>query len=98
MVLQYKRSENVVSRELGGQTVLIPIQQQTVDVQSIYALNATAETVWGLLVNPSTLDALVAELAKEYIASTDLIRNDVVKLLDELMKEKVVISFEGNAN
>jgi len=98
MVLQYKRSENVVSRELGGQTVLIPIQQQTVDVQSIYALNATAEAVWGLLVNPSTLDALVAELAKEYIAPTDLIRNDLVKLLDELIEEKVVISFEGNAN
>ena len=95
MALQYKRSENVVSRELGGQTVLIPIQQQGVDVQRIFALNTTADAVWELLANPSTLDGIVTKLAQEYTASADLIRKDLVKLLDEMIEEKVVISFEG---
>ena len=93
MVLQYKRSENVVSRELGGQTVLIPIQQQGVDVQRIYALNATAEAIWELLVIPSTLEDIVVKLGEEYIASAELIRNDLVKLLNEMVEENVVISF-----
>ena len=98
MVLQYKRSDNVVSRELGGQTVLIPIQQQGIDVQRIYALNSTAEDVWELLAAPSTLEAIVAKMAEEYNASGDLIRNDIVTLLNEMVEENVVISFEGNQN
>lgn len=98
MVLQYKRSDNVVSRELGGQTVLIPIQQQGIDVQSIYALNGTAEDVWEMLAAPSTLEAIVAKMAEEYNASGDLIRNDIVTLLNEMVEENVVISFQGNQN
>ena len=96
MTLQYKRSENVVSRELGGQKILIPIQQREVDVQRIYALNTTAEVVWELLTIPSTLEDIVAKLAQQYMASADLIRNDLVKLLDEMIEENVVIRFEGN--
>lgn len=95
MVLRYQRSENVVSRELGGQAVLIPIEQQGVDVQRIYALNATAEEVWEVLAVPSTLEDIVAKMAEGYNASVDLIRNDLVALLNEMVDEKVVISFEG---
>lgn len=96
MTVQYKRSKNVVSRELGGQKILIPIQQREVDVQRIYALNTTAEAVWELLTIPSTLEDIVAKLTQQYMASADLIRNDLVKLLDEMIEEKVVICFEGN--
>ena len=43
------RSDNFVERQLGNETVLIPISQAGVDVQSIYTLNETAALVWRLL-------------------------------------------------
>ena len=61
-------------------------------------MNSTAEDVWEVLTAPNTLEDIVAKMAEEYNASVDLIRNDLVTLLNEMVEENVVLSFEGNQN
>ncbi len=64
------RSENFVERKLGEETVLVPISQTGVDVQSIYTLNETAAMVWKILEHKCTEDQIIAAIAKEYTADS----------------------------
>ena len=54
------RSENFVQRQLGEETVLVPISQTGIDVQNIYTLNETAAMVWKLLENKCTEEDVIA--------------------------------------
>ena len=79
------RSENFVERQLGDETVLVPINQLGVDVQSIYTLNPTAAAVWKKLKTQLTVDGLIKELQSEYSAGESVIKQDVMALLEEFI-------------
>ena len=79
------RSENFVERQLGDETVLVPINQHGVDVQSIYTLNPTAAAVWEKLRTQFTVDELIKELQSEYSAGENVIKQEVIALLEEFI-------------
>ena len=82
---KFVRSDNFVERNLGGEKVLIPINQFGVEVQSIYTLNDTAAAVWSLLASEKTCEDLVMALELQYLADRDVMRKDVEELLRELV-------------
>ena len=84
------RSKKFVERQLGEETVLVPISQTGVDVQSIYTLNETAAMVWKLLENKFTEEDIIAAIEKEYTADIDVIRKDVQDLIAEFIQESFV--------
>ena len=84
------RSDNFVERKLGDETVLVPINQIGVDVQSIYTLNDTAAAVWKKLETVHGEDELIAAIESEYRADSGMIRQDVKNLLEEFIKGSFV--------
>ena len=84
------RSENFVQRQLGEETVLVPISQTGIDVQNIYTLNETAAMVWKLLENKCTEEDIIAAIEQEYTADIDVIRKDVQDLIAEFIQESFV--------
>ena len=84
------RSENLVQRQLGEETVLVPISQTGIDVQNIYTLNETAAMVWKLLENKCTEEDVIAAIEQEYTADIDVIRKDVQDLIAEFIQESFV--------
>jgi hypothetical protein len=84
------RSKNFVQRQLGEETVLVPISQTGVDVQNIYTLNETAAMVWKLLENKCTEEDIIAAIEQEYTADLDVIRKDVQDLIAEFIQESFV--------
>ena len=80
------RSDNFVERQLGDETVLVPINQIGVDVQSIYTLNDTAAAVWKKLKTVHGEEDLIAAIESEYHADSGVIRQDVKNLLEEFIK------------
>ena len=51
----YKKTESVVTREIAGETMLIPITSQLADMQQIFALDAVSALIWSLLDGTHTL-------------------------------------------
>jgi hypothetical protein len=45
----YKKSDSMVSRKIGDESILVPIRQNAGDLDSIYTLNDTAAYIWGLI-------------------------------------------------
>ncbi|HUS80608.1 MAG TPA: PqqD family protein [Armatimonadota bacterium] len=85
-----RRAENVVTRELAGEIVLVPIKQATADFQQVHLLNNTAAAVWQLLDKPRTPDEVVSLLAERFDVPRQAIADDVNELLADLGSRELV--------
>ena len=89
----YKPSDDLVVREIDGQTIVVPIGTGIGDLEDeLYALNDTARVVWAKLDGTRTLAVVVDELAREYTAPAAQIDADVAGLLEELLKRGMVVA------
>ena len=88
--MKFLRSENFVERQLGDETVLVPINQIGVDVQSIYTLNDTAAAVWKKLKTECREEDLIAAIEAEYDADDGVIREEIQNLLKEFIKSEFI--------
>lgn len=85
-----RRSDQVVTRQLAGETVLVPIRQDQADFQKVHMLNETGAAVWEALARPRDFDELIDELAARFKADRAVIAADVRELLDDLQERGLV--------
>ena len=88
--MKFLRSKNFVERQLGDETVLVPINQIGVDVQSIYTLNDTAAAVWKKLKTEYREEDLIAAIESEYDADDGVIKQDIQNLLEEFINGEFI--------
>jgi len=58
-VLQFVRSENVVSRVIAGETLIVPVRRGVADLASLFSFNQVGSTIWEAIEQPRTVDELV---------------------------------------
>jgi Coenzyme PQQ synthesis protein D (PqqD) len=73
-----------VTREIGGETLIVPVTGHVMDLESIYVLNPVASRIWGLLRSPATAEQLVEIIAHEFEVSPQEASRDVAEFLDSL--------------
>lgn len=89
----YKPSDDLVVREIDGQIIIVPIGTGIGDLEDeLFALNDTARVVWAKLDGAHTVGSVVNELARQYAAPAEVIDADVVGLLEELLKRRMVVA------
>lgn len=83
--MQYKQSSKIVTRTLGDETLLIPINQTGASIQKIYSLNDTAKMVWEKIGSFKSTDQIIEEIISEFdIEDVGSVKNEVQSFLDEL--------------
>ena len=79
------RSRTVVSRVVGGETLIVPIRGKVGDLASIYSFNETGSLVWKLLETRRTLAELVVAVAQEYNVEPPRAEQDVKQFVDDMI-------------
>jgi len=80
----YRRSNEVVCREVGGESILVPIRNRVGDLESIFVLSPVAARIWALLDRPVAFDEIVDTLCTEFDVDRDTASADVNELLASL--------------
>jgi len=80
----YRRSNEVVCREVGGESILVPIRNRVGDLESIFVLSPVAARIWALLDRPIPFDEIVDTLCTEFDVDRDTASADVDELLASL--------------
>lgn len=83
----FKRNQDVVTRKIAGEVILLPIYRTSKDMSYIYSLNKTAVTAWELIDGKNTLGKIRDKLTEAY----DVSKEKIVKQLDELVKDLKLI-------
>lgn len=86
----FRRNESVVTRDLAGEKVIIPIRGKVGDLGSIYTLNAVANDIWNLLDGKRTVADVIKQLQQEYEVDLVVLAADVERVLGEMQQEGLI--------
>jgi len=85
-------SNDIVARVIDNQIIIIPLVSGIGDMEDeMYTLNDTGKDIWDRLDGTRTIDQVVKDLSAEFEASEDVLRTDVLGLVDELLKRKILV-------
>ena len=73
-----------VTREIAGETIIVPVRSHTNDLDSIYTLNELATLIWQLLDGRTNVDQIVDDVCREYDISPEQARRDTLDFLQSL--------------
>jgi hypothetical protein len=92
----YVPSEDVVAREIEGELIIVPLVAGMGDMEDeLFTLNDTGKAIWRRLDGKADLRAVLAALAEEYEAATGEIERDVLGLVEELLKRRMLVEATG---
>ncbi|HOW86147.1 MAG TPA: PqqD family protein [Candidatus Aminicenantes bacterium] len=91
----YRPSEEVVVREIEGETVIVPLTSGVGDLEDeLLTLNETGRAVWARLDGSRPLAEIIRDLEAAYDAPDGVIREDVIGLLQELCDRRMIVAGE----
>jgi hypothetical protein len=79
--------ENMVTRVIENETVLLPIYDTSEDIDCIYSLNEVASRVWEMIDGKST----IGEIKKKVLEEFDTTPQEVKKRMGNLLKDLLEI-------
>ena len=86
----FVRSQSVVARVVGGETLIVPVRARVGDLASIYSFNGTGSLIWKLLDSPRTIAELAATVAEQYEVELGQAEIDVREFVHEMKKVQLV--------
>lgn len=80
----YRRSADVVCRQVGGESILVPIRQNVGHLDFVYTLSPVAGRIWALLDGTRSVDQILDIMCEEYEVGRDTATADLNELLGDL--------------
>lgn len=85
-------SEDLVSRVIEDELIIVPLTSGIGDMDAeLYTMNETGRAIWSRLDGSRTLRIIADEIAEEFSSSPGVIEKDVLGLMEELEKMKMVV-------
>jgi len=84
------KNKNMVSRQIGEETVLLPICKATKDINCIYTLNKPAARVWELIDGKRDLARIKKNILDEFDVKLEQLDKLMAGLLKDLQDIKAV--------
>jgi hypothetical protein len=93
----YAVSDGVVARKIENEIILIPIDIDICTKENdLFTLNPAAQVIWKRLNGKKSLKNIIAELTAEFNSPAGVIENDVIALVKELLKKKLLVIVSKN--
>jgi len=86
----FTKSQNIVARQIGEETVLLPIYKSTKDLNCIYTLNKPAARIWELIDSKNSLEDIKKKIAAEFDVTAGELDKRLQGLLDDLKSIKAI--------
>jgi Coenzyme PQQ synthesis protein D (PqqD) len=94
----YRKSENIVTRRIAGQTLLVPVAANVADLDSLYMLNEMGTRIWELIGSNTTLDKVVETITREYDVEPEEAATSILEFINSLCEARLIASESRTAN
>lgn len=86
----YKKNQDIVSREIDDELILMPIYKRKKDINEMYTLNETASEMWKLIDGKRSVDDILREMVNTYKASSETIEKDLLEFIKDMKEIKAI--------
>jgi len=83
--MRFRIAENVVSRDLADESVLLNL-----DTGTYFGLDAVGTRLWHLLAEHGSTESAIQTLLAEYDVEAPRLQKDIDTLIDQLMAKKLL--------
>jgi len=90
--LTFSKKDDFVTREVAGETIIVPIRKQAGDLESIYTLNEVGTAIWGMIDGKTKVSKIIEAIHQEYTASLKEAAKDVAEFLQSLKEAGLIQS------
>ena len=80
----YEREEDLVTRSVAGETIIVPVRSSISDLNSIYTLNEVSSTIWDLIDGKKSVFQIVETVCDEYDVPAKDAESDTLHFLNSL--------------
>ncbi len=88
----FKPSDAIVAREIEGELIIVPLTAGIGDIEDdLFTFNPTGRAIWKGLDGRKSLKAIIEELAADFEGAPEEIEEDVLGLVEELVKKRIVV-------
>ncbi len=92
----YMPSDEIVARVIEDELIIVPLAAGIGDMEDeLYSLNETGRDIWSRLDGQHTLAEIALDLCQEYDALPAEIEQDVLGLVEELFRRKMLVERQG---
>jgi len=86
----YMRGKDIISRDIAGETILVPIRGNLADMQYIFTLNPVGLFIWEQLEGKKNLAAILESLLEHFEASREQATTDMLEFIDKVVETGLV--------
>lgn len=85
-------SDDIVARDIEGELIIVPLVAGIGDLEDeLFTLNDSGKAIWDLLDGKRNLSEVAAVLAERFESPLEEIEKDVIGLVDELHKRRMLV-------
>lgn len=88
----FRHADNIVTRKVMDETLLVPIAGDLASMENLYALNTTGAFIWQALDGSRSLEDIRGLLVAEYAAPVEVLEADLLELVEELTAAKLLLA------
>ncbi|MCI5224371.1 MAG: PqqD family protein [Candidatus Electrothrix sp. AR4] len=88
----FSRAENIVTRKVMDETLLVPISGDLASMDELYTLNDTGAYLWETLDGIRTLAEIGQKLKQRYAASPAVIEADMLEIMNGLADVGLIVA------
>jgi hypothetical protein len=88
----FRHADNIVTRKVMDETLLVPIAGDLASMENLYALNTTGAFIWQAVDGIRSLEDIRTLLLEEYAAPIEVIEADLLELVAELAAAKLLVA------
>lgn len=82
----YARNDNVVSRKIVDELILVPIRKSVAEMETLYTLNEVGARVYELIDGERSLSAIADAIVSEFDVTPEQAQRDVSEFIDQLLQ------------
>lgn len=86
----YIRHENIISRKILDEVLLVPIQGTVADMQRIHTLNPVAEYIWQNLDGQKTIQEILNGVLDTFNVPKDVACADLLEFIQQLHDNRLI--------
>jgi hypothetical protein len=86
----FKHRGEFALRQVGNESILVPIRNSVGDLDSVYVLTPVAARIWSLFDGVRNADSIIETICDEYDADSGVVRTDLEELLSSLQAADLI--------
>ena len=86
----FSKEDNCVTREIAGETIIVPIKGRVGDLDSIYTLNEVGTLIWQLIDGQRNIGQIVQSVRQTYDVESEEVTRDTFDFLSSLEKAGLI--------